>query len=155
MRLEQTFMNFLLEHQQHHKRTLNFLILMEAIVTAAKYIQHYYELGALENNLGQAGSTNVQGESQMRMDLMAHEIVMHYLKESRQVVEATSEEVTEEILLSEEGRYFVYFDPLDGSSNIKHSLPVGFLFGIAKRNIEGPEDHHLRKGDEFIGAGCS
>jgi fructose-1,6-bisphosphatase I len=32
----------------------------------------------------------------------------------------------------------LYFDPLDGSSNIPHGMPIGFLFGIAKRNLEGP-----------------
>ena len=34
-----------------------------------------------------------------------------------------------------------------------HGLPVGFLFGIAKRNLEGPEDGHLRAGKDFIAAG--
>ncbi len=54
---------------------------------------------------------------------------------------------------SQTGRYFVYFDPLDGSSNVSHGLPVGFLFGIAKRNLNGPEDGHLRRGRDYIAAG--
>jgi len=37
------------------------------------------------------------------------------------------------------GRYFVYFDPMDVHPTFPW-LPVGFLFGIAKRNLEGPED---------------
>ena len=53
----------------------------------------------------------------------------------------------------EGGRYFVYYDPMDGSSNVPHNLPVGFLFGIAKRNLDGPEDVHLRAGREYIAAG--
>jgi fructose-1,6-bisphosphatase I len=32
-------------------------------------------------------------------------------------------------------------------------LPVGFLFGIAKRNLEGPEDFHLRAGKDYTAAG--
>lgn len=153
MQLEQTFMHFLLAHQQEYKRSLNFLILMESILNSAKYIQHYYSLGALHGTVGEAGEINIQGETVMRLDLMAHEIVTHYLRESQQVLEATSEEVSEEMRLNDDGRYFVYFDPLDGSSNIKHSLPVGFLFGIAKRNLDGQEDFHLRAGKEFIAAG--
>jgi fructose-1,6-bisphosphatase I len=153
MQLEQTFMNFLIEHQRQHKRTLNFLILMESIMTAARYIQFYYQTGGLHRALGEAGQINVQHEQVMRMDMMANQIVMHYLKESNQVIEVTSEEVDEEVVLNENGRYFIYFDPLDGSSNIAHSLPVGFLFGIAKRNLEGPEDNHLRPGCEFIASG--
>lgn len=153
MKLEETFMHFLLQHQQHHARSLNFLLLMESILTAAKYIQHYYNLGAIHGTLDESGEINVQGENVMRLDLMAHQIVIHYLTQSHQVIEATSEEVTDEIRLEDDGRYFVYFDPLDGSANIKHSLPVGFLFGIAKRNLNGDEDFHLRKGSEFIAAG--
>jgi fructose-1,6-bisphosphatase I len=153
MRLEQTFINFLLGHQQQHKRTLNFLILMESIMTAARYIQFYYRTGGLDKNLGEAGQVNVQSEHVMRMDVMANQIVMHYLKESNQVIEVTSEEMADEVILNENGRYFLYFDPLDGSSNIAHSLPVGFLFGIAKRSLDGPEDNHLRAGCEFIAAG--
>lgn len=153
IKLEDTMMHFLLEHQLKNRRSLNFLILMESLVTAAKYIQHYYEIAALQGNLGEAGAINVQGETQMRMDLMAHQAVMHYLAESKQVIEATSEEVTEEILLNEDGRYFLYFDPLDGSSNIKHSLPVGFLFGIGKKTLGGEEDYRLRRGREYIAAG--
>ncbi len=153
MKLEKTFMNFLLEHQMRHGRTLNFVILMESIVTAAQYIEYYYYTGALKKNLGEAGQTNIQGESVMRLDLVANQIVMSYLTQSHQVIEATSEEHSDEVLLAEGGRYFIYFDPLDGSSNIKHSLPVGFLFGIGKRCLDGPEDYHLRKGSEFIAAG--
>ena len=95
----------------------------------------------------------MQGESQMQLDVASHDLVIHYLEGSKQVLQAVSEEAERELTLNDEGRYFVYFDPLDGSSNIKHSLPVGFLFGIAKRNLEGPEDFHLRRGDEFIAAG--
>lgn len=153
MQLEQTFMHFLLKHQQAHGRTLNFLILMEAIITAANYIQHYYNLSALHGNIGESGEINIQGEKVMRLDDMAHKIVMHYLTQSDQVLEATSEEAADPARLNDRGRYLIYFDPLDGSSNIKHSLPVGFLFGIAKRNLEGEEDFHIRAGNEFIAAG--
>ncbi|MCO6430263.1 MAG: hypothetical protein J5J00_05330 [Deltaproteobacteria bacterium] len=153
MRLENTFMHFLLQHQLAHSRTLNFLILMESVLTAANYIQYYYNMGAIHGNIGESGGINIQGEQVMRLDLMAHQILTHYLSQSRQVLEATSEEVPDEIRFNDEGRYIVYFDPLDGSSNVKHSLPVGFLFGIAKRNLEGPEDFHLRQGREFIAAG--
>ena len=153
MKLENTFMHFLLEHQMRHGRTLNFVILMDSIVTAAQYIEYYYLTGALKKNLGEAGQTNVQGESVLRLDLVANQIVMRYLAGSHQVIEATSEEFDDEVRMNENGRYFVYFDPLDGSSNVKHSLPVGFLFGIGKRNLDKPEDYHLRKGVEFIAAG--
>ena len=154
IRFEQTFMNFLLEHQERQHRTGHFLILMDAMISAAKHIQYYYLTGALKGNLGLAGSVNVQGEDVMRMDQIAHEIAIHYLKSSGRVIHAVSEESEPIIPMNVEGgRYFVYFDPLDGSSNVSHGLPVGFLFGVAKRNLDGADDMHLRSGNEFIAAG--
>ncbi len=154
IRFEQTFMDFLLQHQERHNRTYHFLILMDGLINAAKHIQQYYLTGALKGNLGLAGNVNVQGEDVMRMDQIAEEVTIHYLRASGRVIHAISEEAKEVIPLNPEGgRYFVYFDPLDGSSNVVHGLPVGFLFGIAKRNLDGPEDHHLRAGREYIAAG--
>ena len=151
---EETFMNFLLHHQEKHNRTHHFLILMDALISAAKHIQYYYLTGALKGNLGLAGAVNVQGEDVMQMDQIAHEITIHYLRASGRVIHAVSEESDEIIPINPEGgRYFVYFDPLDGSSNISHGLPVGFLFGIAKRDLKGPEDGHLRAGKDYIAAG--
>ncbi len=153
MQLDDTFMNFLLNHQRKNKRTLNFLILMESIMTAARKIDYMYRSGALRRTMGEAGTTNVQGESVMKMDLLAHQVVLHYLSESKQVMEITSEEVTEEVRLNDDGRYIVYFDPIDGSSNVRHSLPVGFLFAVVKRDLDRDETYRLRTGREFIAAG--
>jgi fructose-1,6-bisphosphatase I len=154
IQFEQTFMNFLLAHQEKYNRTYHFLVLMDAITSAAKHIQHYYLTGALKGNLGFANEINVQGEDVMRMDQIAHDITIHYLKTTNRVISAVSEESDDIIPMNtESGRYFVYFDPLDGSSNVAHGLPVAFLFGIAKRNLNGPEDGHLRAGKDYIAAG--
>ena len=154
MKFEQTFFNFLMRHQERYNRTYHFLVLMDGLVSAAKKIELYYRTGALKENLGMAGSTNIHGENVMQMDKIAHELVTHYLRSSERVIQAVSEESDTIIDLNREhGRYFIYFDPLDGSSNVSHGLPVGFMFGIAKRNLEGPEDYHLRAGHEYIAAG--
>jgi fructose-1,6-bisphosphatase I len=154
LQFDQTFYDFLLEHQERHNRTYHFLILMNSILNAAKRIQHYYLTGALRGNLGLAGSVNVQGEEVMKMDEIANDLVKHYLKRSGRVIHAVGEEEEEIIPMNVEGgRYFVYYDPMDGSSNVAHNLPVGFLFGVAKRNLEGPEDMHLRAGREYIASG--
>ena len=154
LRFEETFMDFLLEHQERHNRTYHFLILMNSILNAAKRIQHYYLTGALRGSLGLAGSTNVQGEEVLQMDQIANDVVKHYLGSSGRVIHAVSEEEKEIVPMNlEGGRYFIYYDPMDGSSNVPHNLPVGFLFGIAKRNLDGPEDLHLRAGHEYIASG--
>jgi fructose-1,6-bisphosphatase I len=154
IQFEQTFINFLTEHQERQHRSGHFLILMDSMISAAKHIQHYYLTGALKGNLGLAGTINIQGEDVMAMDDIAHEIVIHYLRSTGRVIHAVSEESDDIIPMNVDGgRYFVYFDPLDGSSNVAHGLPVGFLFGIAKRDFNGVEDYHLRAGNEFIAAG--
>ena len=158
VQFEQTFDNFIMRHQENYNRSYHFLILMDAIITAATRIELYYRTGALKDNLGASGSTNVHGEKVLQMDEIAHNIVVHYLNSSERVIQAVSEESEEIITMNKDGgRYFIYFDPLDGSSNVAHGLPVGFMFGIAKRNfegsIQGPEDFHLRAGNEFIASG--
>jgi fructose-1,6-bisphosphatase I len=158
VQFEQTFENFIMRHQENYNRSYHFLILMDAIITAATRIELYYRTGALKDNLGASGSTNVHGEKVLQMDEIAHNIVVHYLNSSERIIQAVSEESEEIITMNMDGgRYFIYFDPLDGSSNVAHGLPVGFMFGIAKRNfegnIQGPEDFHLRAGNEFIASG--
>ncbi len=158
IQFEQTFRNFLLRHQEKYNRSYHFLILMYAIIAAAQRIELYYRTGALKDNLGVAGSINIHGENVLRMDQIAHEIVIHYLNSTERVIQAVSEETDDIIDMNRDGgRYFLYFDPLDGSSNVAHGLPVGFMFGIAKRNldgnIQGPEDFHLRSGREYIATG--
>ena len=154
MEFEKTFMDFLLEHQEQHNRSYHFLILMNSLLNAAKRIQFYYQIGALRENLGKSGTSNVQGEEVMKMDEIADTLVKHYLESSGRVIYAISEEEEQRIEMNMTGgRYFVYYDPMDGSSNVPHSLPIGFLFSVSKRNLEGPEDMHLRAGNEFIATG--
>jgi fructose-1,6-bisphosphatase I len=154
LQFEKTFMDFLLEHQERHKRSYHFIILMNSIMNAGKRIQYYYSTGALRGDLGEAGEVNIQGEDVLHMDLIANELVKHNLARSGRVIHAVGEEEEDIIRMNEDGgRYFVYYDPMDGSSNVPHNLPIGFLFGVAKRNINGQEDMHLRAGREYIAAG--
>jgi fructose-1,6-bisphosphatase I len=153
MQFEETVMGFLLNHQEQHHRTHHFLILMDALISAAKHIEHYYLTGTLNGNIGLSGTVNVHGEDVLRMDQIAQEITIHYLRSSGRVIHAISEESDKIIPINLDGRYFVYFDPLDGSSNVPHGLPVGFMFGVSKRDLNGREDNHLRAGKDYIAAG--
>ena len=77
MEFEKTFMDFLLEHQERHNRSYHFLILMNSLLNAAKRIQFYYQIGALRENLGKSGTSNVQGEEVMKMDEIADTLERH------------------------------------------------------------------------------
>ena len=154
IQFEETVMGFLLNHQEKHHRTHHFLILMDALISAAKHIEHYYLTGTLKGNIGLSGAVNVHGEDVLQMDQIAQDITIHYLRASGRVIHAISEESDKIIPINlDTGRYFVYFDPLDGSSNVPHGLPVGFMFGVAKKDLDGYEDNHLRAGRDYIAAG--
>ena len=154
IQFEETVMGFLLNHQEQHHRTHHFLILMDALISAAKHIEHYYLTGTLKGNIGLSGAVNVHGEDVLQMDQIAQDITIHYLRASGRVIHAISEESDKITPINlDTGRYFVYFDPLDGSSNVPHGLPVGFMFGVAKKDLDGYEDNHLRAGRDYIAAG--
>jgi len=82
VQFEQTFSNFMMRHQETYNRSYHFLILMDSIMAAATRIELYYRTGALKDNLGVAGGTNVHGEKVLQMDEIAHNIVVHYLNSS-------------------------------------------------------------------------
>jgi len=79
---------------------------------------------------GVAGSQNVYGEEQMALDVWANDVIINKLRTLPQVKAAVSEEEDEPVLLSEDGKYTVTLDPLDGSSNIKSNNIFGTIVGI-------------------------
>ena len=87
---------------------------------------------------GIAGNTNVSGDEQQKLDVMANELFINMLKSSFQTCLMVSEENDEVIQVEPEkqGKYVVMFDPLDGSSNIECCASIGSIFGIAKKVIK-------------------
>lgn len=85
--------------------------------------------------LGAAGATNVQGEQQQKLDVLANTILTDALRPLATVSAIVSEEDDEPIVLSEEAsaKYLVIFDPLDGSSNIDVNGPTGTIISIMER----------------------
>ena len=84
---------------------------------------------------GIAGSTNTSGDSQQKLDVMANELFINMLKASYQTCLMVSEEDEQviEVETDKQGKYMVFFDPLDGSSNIECCASIGSIFGIAKK----------------------
>lgn len=83
---------------------------------------------------GLANSSNVQGEEQKKLDVIANEIFVNALRSSNKVAVMVSEEDEEAIFVETQycGKYCVVFDPLDGSSNIDCGVSIGTIFGIYK-----------------------
>ena len=115
--------------------------LLSGITLATKMIQARVRRAGLEDVLGAASATNVQGELQQKLDVYANESLMHCLGVRENVALLVSEENEEPVPLRHSvgsGNYVVVFDPLDGSSNIDVNVSVGTIFSILRRPEELP-----------------
>ena len=82
--------------------------------------------------MGVAGTSNLYGEQQLALDVLADRIMTKRLLHSGVVGNVLSEEVEEVICMSKDcnGLYSVAFDPLDGSSLVDVNLAVGTIVSI-------------------------
>ncbi|UCF68333.1 MAG: class 1 fructose-bisphosphatase [Acidobacteriota bacterium] len=131
----------LIEHitasqRQYPLATGAFTMLMEAVALAAKIIAHEVNTAGLGRLIGLSGRRNVQGEEVAKMDEFANATFVHTLTRCGEVCALASEELAVPIRLPgvpDPAHYAVVFDPLDGSSNIDVSVPVGTIFGVYRR----------------------
>jgi fructose-1,6-bisphosphatase I len=133
-------LNHYLEKQEVKKSLADLLV---SIARAGKYVAHAIRTG----DLGLAGTSNLFGENQLELDVLADKIFTNHLERSGLVNEIASEEQEDSIVLSPSGKYSVAFDPLDGSSLVSSNLTIGAIFGIFKAGgFEG------RTGDDLVAA---
>ncbi len=83
----------------------------------------------IPRELGLAGSVNVYGEKQLKIDVWSNNLLTRKLFRSGLVAQIASEEM-EELVKSKKGEYSVVLDPLDGSSNLKSNNLLGTIVGI-------------------------
>src|SRR5260370_31963450 len=122
---------------------------------AGKGIAHEVAMAGLKRELGSAASTNVQGEEQKKLDVLANEILLEAFDYGGLVSLAASEEMEQAFVYTrnaEEGRYAILFDPMDGSSNIDVNGTLGAIFSVRRRGGRGDADL-LASGREQIAAG--
>ncbi|KAI3425124.1 hypothetical protein D9Q98_008896 [Chlorella vulgaris] len=134
-------------------------VLLNAIGVGCKFVSSAVRRAGLAGMMGMAGSSNVQGEDQKKLDLVANEVFKNSLRRSGQCCILVTEEEDEPIFIEEpfRGDYAVVFDPLDGSSNIDCGVSVGTIFGIYKAKNPGSGKYTLedvmRPGTEMVAAG--
>lgn len=158
-----TLGEFIIEHQsqfQYAEGELSRLI--NSIRLAAKVVNHEVNKAGLVDILGASGDTNIQGETQQKLDVYANEVFMQTLKNREIVCGVASEEEDDFVIIQQseggyEHKYIVLTDPLDGSSNIDVNVSVGTIFSIYRRISEegGPvtKEDFLQKGREQVAAG--
>jgi len=142
--MSKSLIQFIIEEQRAIPgATGDFTGLVSDIVIACKQISHDVNKGALIGVLGSAGSENVQGETQKKLDIITNEIFIKATEWAGHLAAMASEEMEDIYPISTKypkGKYLVVFDPLDGSSNIDVNISVGTIFSIlrAPKGVENP-----------------
>lgn len=81
--------------------------------------------------------------------------MVNTLKSIKNVSVMVSEEEPECIIVGNDGKYVLAFDPLDGSSNIDCNVSIGTIFGVWKKTEgqEATKKTALQVGDKQIASG--
>ena len=127
-------------------------LLLEVVARACKSISQAVNKGALGGVLGTAGSENVQGEVQKKLDIIANEVLIEANEWGGHLAAMASEEMDSIYVVPNrypQGEYLLLFDPLDGSSNIDINASIGTIFSVLKK----PEGHAGVEEKDFLQAG--
>jgi len=147
------------EERQFPAATGEFTALLGDITIACKKIAHAVNKGALIGVLGSAGSENIQGETQKKLDVITNDIFIAENEWSGHLGAMASEEMDDIYPIPAKypkGKYLLTFDPLDGSSNIDVNISVGTIFSILRcpEGVENPTaEDFLQPGTKQVCAG--
>jgi fructose-1,6-bisphosphatase I len=129
------------------------------VARACKGISIAISKGGLAGVLGNAGSENIQGEVQKKLDVISNEILLDANEWGGHLAAMASEEMDHPYAIPNrypKGEYLLLFDPLDGSSNIDVNVSVGTIFSVLRcpEGVSVPTDEHfLQPGASQVCAG--
>ena len=131
--------------------------MLSGITLATKMISARIRSAGLSDVLGAAGSENVQGEAQQKLDVFANDAMLSCLGSRGSVAALISEENDQPVIYDhnpDTGKYIIVFDPLDGSSNIDVNVNTGTIFSIFRRSRgRSLEEALLQSGLDQVAAG--
>jgi fructose-1,6-bisphosphatase I len=107
--------------------------LLIAVVNTCSSLSHEVAHGALIGLLGSAGTDNVQGEVQQKLDVIANDLLIEGVQGCKSLAGLASEEMELPLPVQGTGDYLLLFDPLDGSSNIDVNVSIGTIFSVLKK----------------------
>jgi fructose-1,6-bisphosphatase I len=149
----------LIEEQRTGRISADLRLLIEVVARACKQISIAVGKGALGGVLGDAGTGNVQGEAQKKLDVLSNEILLEANAWGGHLAGLASEEMDTSHPIPDvypRGNYLLLFDPLDGSSNIDVNMTVGTIFSVLRcpEGVTRPGDEHfLQPGTAQVAAG--
>lgn len=135
--------------------------LLRDIGLAAKRINVEVNKAGLVDILGNNGSINVQGEEVKKLDVFANNQMMGVLRHGISCAGIGSEEMDDVVIFDDEvsnqSKYVVLYDPLDGSSNIDVNVSIGTIFSVFRRTSElgkpCTREDFIQKGIHQVAAG--
>jgi fructose-1,6-bisphosphatase I len=111
--------------------------LLRSIGLACKRINAEVNRAGLVDILGAIGIENVQGEEVQKLDDFANNTLIDMLNHSIYCAGVGSEENDDIVVfndpISNNSKYVLLMDPLDGSGNIDVNVSIGTIFSIFKR----------------------
>jgi len=151
---------YLVEQQRVHGHIPSELrLLLEVVARACKRISYAVNKGELGDAMGSAGSENVQGEMQKKLDIIANETLIEANEWGGHLAAMASEEMEGIYIVPNrypQGEYLLMFDPLDGSSNIDVNVSIGTIFSVLRKPEGHPGVHDadfLQPGNRQVAAG--
>ena len=155
-----TIERFIIEQERQHPEATGELSgILYDLALAAKMIATKVRMAGLADILGATDMTNVQGEVQQKLDVLANEIIVKAMDHGGRLCGMASEEEPDIIQIPEGfkcGKYVLLFDPLDGSSNIDVNVPVGTIFSVVRKITRGTRaemEDLLQPGRRQVAAG--
>jgi len=129
--------------------------LLVSVANACKLIAKQVEQGALAGIIGSAGSGNIQGETQQKLDIISNDILLDACGLESTLAGMASEEMETIFPANKNGSFLLLFDPLDGSSNIDVNVSIGTIFSILKKQSTGEltEKDFLQPGCDQVASG--
>ena len=155
-----TLTRYLVE-QQRNKDIVSaeLRLLIEVVARACKSISNAINKGALAGVLGGAGTDNIQGEAQKKLDVIANDVLVEANEWGGYLAAMASEEMDEPQPIPHRfprGEYLLVYDPLDGSSNIDVNVSVGTIFSVLRcpEGVTDPDEKaFLQPGTKQVAAG--
>jgi len=124
---------------------------MGALCRVARDLSRKIALGPLAGELGAEVGSNLGGDTQKALDVLADEAFVAALAGSG-IRWYASEERDDVLEIDPDGALALAIDPLDGSSNIDVNVSIGTIFSLYEAKDE-PEASFLRPATEQIAAG--
>ncbi|MBD7987423.1 class 1 fructose-bisphosphatase [Luteimonas sp. Sa2BVA3] len=144
----------LIEEQRAGRINADLRQLIAVVARACTSISIAVGKGALGGVLGDAGTGNVQGEAQKKLDVISNEILLEANAWGGHLAACASEEMDHCFPIPDaypRGNYLLLFDPLDGSSNIDVNVSVGTIFSV----LRAPDGVAAIGDDDFLQPGTA